>query len=254
MAEHHHTELRIKVAEENQQYLSEHPELKSILNEYVHAVFAHKPSDLETFTSKFFSNFKVNEKIGPSPIIIVGPSGVGKGTLINKLLEVFPNTFGFSVSHTTRGPRNGEVDGVHYHFVSNTDFEEGVTRGHFVEHAKVHTNYYGTSFKAINNIRSQRKVCILDIDVQGHENVKKSGLDCKSVFVAPPSLQELETRLRDRGTEAEDKIKVRLANAVNELSYGHTPGNFDEILLNDNLDEAFEKLSSLLRNWYPEFL
>jgi guanylate kinase len=101
----------------------------------------------------YFNNLRKNGKVGPCPIIFAGPSGVGKGTIINKLLEAFPELFGFSVSHTTRPPRQGEVDGVHYNFVTKADFEEAVERGDFVEYAKVHTNYYGTSIQAIEKVR-----------------------------------------------------------------------------------------------------
>eukprot|EP01039_Chlorochromonas_danica_P004387 gene4387-4808_t len=193
-----------------------------------------------------------NNSIGPSPVVIAGPSGVGKGTLINKLLEAFPDLFGFSVSHTTRAPRPGEVNGVHYHFVSKEEFEDAVERGDFVEYAKVHTNYYGTSYQAIDSIRGQGKICILDIDVQGVQTVKKSKLDCKYLFVAPPSLQDLESRLRGRNTETAEKIKVRLENAVAELAYSKEEGNFDSILVNAEVEETFRQLVGVLQNWYPD--
>lgn len=107
-----------------------------------------------TFSTRYFQSLSRDHKQGPLPLIIAGPSGVGKGTLINRLLEQFPKAFGFSVSHTTRGPRPGEENGVHYFFVTQKDFEDAVLRGEFIEHAKVHTNYYGTSFQSVEKVES----------------------------------------------------------------------------------------------------
>ena len=100
------------------------------------------------------------------PVVVCGPSGVGKGTLLNRLMAEHPEAFGFSVSHTTRQPRPGEVDGVHYHFVQKEDMEAGIQRGEFVEYAHVHSNMYGTSVKGVEDVRAAGKTCLLDIDVQ----------------------------------------------------------------------------------------
>jgi guanylate kinase len=148
-------EYREQIVEENQKYVDGHPELAGLLDEFVTAVMTHKPTDLVKFGYFYFSNLRKNGVVGPSPIVIAGPSGVGKGTLINKLLNKFPNLFGFCASHTTRQPRPGEVNGVHYIFVSEEEFEDAVERGDFVEYAKVHTNYYGTSHQAIDKVRMQ---------------------------------------------------------------------------------------------------
>ena len=144
---------RAKVSEDNDRYMEQHPELRTLIDEFVTSVIQNKPTDLVKFGAFYFTNLHKNGKIGPSPVVIAGPSGVGKGTIINKLLEKFPHIFGFSVSHTTRAPRPGEVDGVHYNFVNKGEFEEAAERGDFVEHAKVHTNYYGTSYHAIEKVR-----------------------------------------------------------------------------------------------------
>lgn len=146
---------RGKVNESNSKYISDHPELQRILDDFVTAVITHKPSDLVKFGLFFFNNMKSNHghPFGPCPVVIAGPSGVGKGTIINRLITTFPHIFGFSVSHTTRAARPGEENGVHYHFVSKGEFEEAVERGDFIEYAKVHTNFYGTSFQAVERVR-----------------------------------------------------------------------------------------------------
>ena len=145
---------RSKIAEENQKYVADHPELRTLVDDFVSAAIAHKPDDLVKFGSFFFSDLRKNGKLGPCPVVIAGPSGVGKGTLINMLLAKFPDAFGFSVSHTTRGPRPGEENGVHYNFVTKGEFEQAVERGDFIEYAKVHANYYGTSIQAVEKVKS----------------------------------------------------------------------------------------------------
>eukprot|EP00286_Rhodomonas_abbreviata_P017444 CAMPEP_0181342936 /NCGR_PEP_ID=MMETSP1101-20121128/31290_1 /TAXON_ID=46948 /ORGANISM="Rhodomonas abbreviata, Strain Caron Lab Isolate" /LENGTH=241 /DNA_ID=CAMNT_0023454475 /DNA_START=32 /DNA_END=753 /DNA_ORIENTATION=+ len=211
---------RSNIAAENKTYIDSHPELRSLIDDFVTSAIAHKPDDLVKFGTFFFNDLRKNGKKGPRPVVIAGPSGVGKGTLINKLIEKFPDVFGFSVSHATRAPREGEENGVHYNFVSKSEFEEAVEKGDFVEFAKVHANYYGTSFLAVEKIRAMGKVCILDIDIQGVQNVKKSDIDCRYIFINPPSMLELEKRLTGRGTETAEKVKLRLENARGEIEYG----------------------------------
>ena len=201
----------------------------------------------------------------PRPIVIAGPSGVGKGTLINKLLEHYTpeeeddedgankggDYFGFSVSHTTRGARPGEIDGIHYHFSTRRDVQASIDNGDFIEYNEVHGNLYGTSFDAVNTVARSGRIAILDIDAQGVRKVKKSSLDPYYIFIAPPSMELLEKRLRDRGTETEEAIQIRTANARAEVEYGQAPGNFDYVLVNDDLDAAFKRLLWQLRQVYP---
>jgi guanylate kinase len=185
------------------------------------------------------------------PIVFAGPSGVGKGTVIKALQDKYPGVFGFSVSHTTRAPRAGEEHGVHYYFSTKEEMLAGVERGEFVEHAHVHTNMYGTSVMAVEKVRANGKICLLDIDIQGCQNVKKSSISCKFIFITPPSHEELEKRLRGRGSETEEKIQVRLKNAAEELAYGEAPGNFDLVVMNDDLDRCLQEIIKNLSVWYP---
>ncbi|KAL9336316.1 hypothetical protein Peur_070804 [Populus x canadensis] len=180
------------------------------------------------------------------PVVISGPSGVGKGTLISMLMKEFPSMFGFSVSHTTRAPRGMEKDGVHYHFTEQSIMEKEIKDGKFVEYASVHGNLYGTSIEAVEVVTDAGKRCILDIDVQGARSVRASSLEAILIFVCPPSMEELETRLRSRRTETEEQILNRLQNAEVEMEQGKSPGIFDHILYNDNLDDCYESLKKLL--------
>lgn len=189
----------------------------------------------------------------PKPVVFCGPSGVGKGTLIEMLMKRFPNDqFGFSVSHTTRKPREGEVDGQHYNFTTVEAMKKEIDEGKFVEYAEVHGNYYGTSIAAVEAVQKENRICVLDIDIQGVMKVKKSSLKPIYLFIAPPSMDELEKRLRGRGTEAEEAVQKRLGNAKKELDYGQQSGNFDRIFVNADLKATFEDMAAAFREWYPE--
>lgn len=183
-------------------------------------------------------------------LVICGPSGVGKGTLIQLLTEEFGKSqVGFSVSHTTRNPRPGEVNGVHYHFVSKEEAEADIVAGKFVESAHVHTNVYGTSIKAVEDVVAMGKVCVLDIDVQGATLVKQSNLNSRAVyvFVKPPSMDELEKRLRGRGTETEEKVQGRLRVALDELKYLEKPDFWTAVFTNDDLKATSKDINAFVR-------
>ncbi|CAO2822202.1 unnamed protein product [Amaranthus hypochondriacus] len=180
------------------------------------------------------------------PIVISGPSGVGKGTLIDMLMKEFPSMFGFSVSHTTRAPRENEINGIHYHFTERSSMEEDIKNGKFLEFASVHSNLYGTSIESVEAVGDAGKRCILDIDVQGAKSVRASSLDAVFIFVRPPSYEDLEKRLRSRGTETEEQIQKRLRNAKGELEQSRTPGLFDHILVNDDLEACYQTLKTHL--------
>lgn len=184
--------------------------------------------------------------VAQKPVVISGPSGVGKGTLIAKLMKEYPSKFGFSVSHTTRSPRVKEIDGVHYHFAGRNKMEQDISEGKFLEFAHVHGNLYGTSIEAVESVTDEGKRCILDIDVQGARSVRASSLEAIFIFVCPPSFEELEKRLRARGTETEEQIQKRLKNARAELDQSNSPGLFDHLLVNDELETCYENLKKLL--------
>lgn len=184
--------------------------------------------------------------LGPRPVVFCGPSGSGKSTLIKKLMGEFRDVFGFSVSHTTRKPRPGEVDGRDYHYVSREEMIIGVQRGDFIESAEFSGNMYGTSKKAVEDVQRSNKICILDIDTQGVKSIRKTNLNPVYIFMKPPSMQILEERLRARSTETEESLQKRLKTAEIEMNYGNEPGNFDIIIVNDQLDKAYEELKAFL--------
>ncbi|KAK4454161.1 P-loop containing nucleoside triphosphate hydrolase protein [Podospora aff. communis PSN243] len=176
------------------------------------------------------------------PLVISGPSGVGKGTLYGLLFERNPDTFVLSVSHTTRGPRPGEEDGVHYHFVTKEAFLALKEKGGFVESAQFGGNFYGTSKQTIEEQSAKGKIVVLDIEMEGVKQIKATGFPARYVFIAPPSEEVLEKRLRGRGTDKEESILKRLAQAKLELEFAKTPGVHDKIIVNNDLEEAYKEL------------
>lgn len=159
-------------------------------------------------------------KQGPRPLVICGPSGSGKSTLLKKLMEEYPDTFGFSVSHTTRKARPGEEEGVHYFYVSRDELELRVQANEFLETAEFSGNLYGTSIAAVEQVQAAGKVCVLDIEMEGVKQIKNSHLNGLYVFIEPPSIEELERRLKGRGTETEQSMKLRLDTARQEIVFG----------------------------------
>lgn len=164
---------------------------------------------------------------------------------MKKLLAEYPDKFGFSVSNTTRGPRKGEVDGVDYHFTTVDQFKTMIEESKFIEWAQFSGNYYGTSIKAVADVAQKERVCILDIDMQGVQLVKKSALDARYLFLSPPSIEELKERLTNRGTETEDSIAKRIAAASAEMEYAET-GAHDRIIVNDNLERAYQEFKQFI--------
>lgn len=181
------------------------------------------------------------------PIVISGPSGVGKGTLSQRLFDTHPNTFTLAVSHTTRKPRAGEVEGVTYFFVSPPSFSSLVSQNTFVEYTFFGGHYYGTSKQTIADQTAKGLVVVLDIEMQGVKQMKANpSIDARYVFIKPPSFETLEARLRSRGTENEEDIQKRLAQAKVELEYADTPGVHDKIIVNDDLEKAYEELDEFV--------
>ena len=161
--------------------------------------------------------------------------------------------FGFTVSHTIRAPRTGEVNGTHYHFVKMEEMKKQILAGEFLEYAEVHGNLYGTSWSSLREVQLSGKKCLLDIDVQGVQRLKtleNKNLKAKYVFIAPPSLDVLEQRLVRRGTESAESLVKRTTNAKMELEYGIEGGNFDAVIVNDNLEQACADFASTVRELY----
>ena len=175
--------------------------------------------------------------------VFSGPSGVGKGTLNAKLFAEFGEQMAFSVSATTRAPRDGEIDGTHYFFISRQEFENRIANNDFLEYAQFAGNSYGTPKSYVMSLLEQGKNVLLEIEVQGAMQVMARMPSCVSIFVLPPSFEELERRLRGRGTETEDKIVKRLQTAKGELAYADRYRY--QVVNGGDLEEAYQQLRSI---------
>ena len=175
--------------------------------------------------------------------VFSGPSGVGKGTLNARLFAEFGDQIAFSVSATTRAPREGEIDGKHYFFISRQEFENRIANNDFLEYAQFAGNCYGTPKSYVLSLLEQGKNVLLEIEVQGAMQVMERMPECVSIFVLPPSFEELERRLRGRGTESEEKVRARLETARGEIAYA--PRYQYQIVNGEDVDAAYEQLRGI---------
>ncbi len=183
-----------------------------------------------------------NSKHNKSHLFVIsGPSGVGKNTIIRAVMQKVDG-LSYSVSHTTRRPRNGEINGRDYYFVDEKTFKKMIEDGLFVEWAKVYSDYYGTSFSSIREKLAEGKDVILDLDVQGGMNIRKHFKNSSLIFVIPPSIEELKRRLRKRGTE-DEIIEKRLSNIEFELKMAE---RYDYIVINDSLERAIKEMEAII--------
>jgi guanylate kinase len=177
-------------------------------------------------------------------LILSSPSGAGKSTISRALLER-EDELAMSVSATTRPPRPGEVDGEHYYFISEAEYHRMVAAGEFLEHAKVFDNYYGTPRKPVEEALASGRDVLFDVDWQGARNIRQEArADQVSVFILPPSIQELERRLFERALDPEDVVRRRMATATDEMSHW---GEYDYIVVNVDLDESVAAVQAILR-------
>ncbi|XP_053721771.1 guanylate kinase 1b isoform X1 [Synchiropus splendidus] len=223
---------------------------------------------------------------GPRPVVLSGPSGAGKSTLMKRLMKEHEGIFGFSVSHTTRNPRPGEEDGKglnklplllgatllpvadvfssedletsisnqsettdkDYHFTTREAMQDSIDQGEFIENAEFSGNLYGTSKSAIEDVQAKNLICILDVDIQGVRRIKETDLNPIYISIQPPSMEILEKRLRDRQTETEESLQKRLEAARIDMELSNEPGVFDVVIINDDLERAYEELKDILND------
>ena len=175
-------------------------------------------------------------------LVISGPSGVGKGTVLHDLMNTQKNLV-YSVSATTRCKRDGEIEGVSYFYKTHEEFKQMIDDGKFLEYAHVHNNYYGTPKDFIDKKINQGKIVVLEIDVQGAVNVKQNTDNAVFIFLAPPSLSELKNRIVGRGTETENDINLRMKNARKELEYIRY---YDYLVINDHINSAINSVNEII--------
>lgn len=183
------------------------------------------------------------------PLVVCGPSGSGKSSLIKKLFAEHPTNFSLSVSHTTRLPRLGELNGREYHFITKPQFQSHLNDkdGFFLEHTEFSGNLYGTSGQAVKAVQNEGRVCVLDVELNGVMAFKASGLNARFVYVAPPGMEELKRRLEGRGTETKESLERRLEMAKRETEAAETrPELFNIIIVNDDLERAYGEFKNYI--------
>lgn len=177
-------------------------------------------------------------------LLISGPSGAGKSTLLKKLFDEFEDELYFSISSTTRKPREGEKNGIHYHFISHEEFQKGIDSDHFLEWARVHENFYGTSLKRTQDALDNGKIVVFDIDVQGFKIARQKMADkIVSVFITTKNKDELKKRLIKRNTDTIIQLEKRLQNASDEMK---ELSEYDYLIINDELKQSYEALRAIL--------
>jgi len=198
-------------------------------------------------------NNERKSKISYKPLVVVGPSGVGKGTLLEYLTKRFNNLFNRAISHTTRNKRQHELDGVHYYFIDKDNFENKIKENHFLEHANIHGNMYGTSFQSIKDVENKKQICILEKDFQGALAIRKANIDANYVFITcNGQIETLRQRLKGRQTENDEQINNRLKTAEIEFDFlNKNLSLFDCVLSNDDLITAQNEFVNILKKWYP---
>ena len=185
------------------------------------------------------------------PLVFVGPSGIGKGTIERRLMDESPGKFAFSVSHTTRSKRPGEKDGVDYNFTTREKMEKEIAEGKFLEFCEIHGNLYGTSLAAIDAVTKSGKICIIDANIDGAISLSKTDLNPFIIFLAPTSLEDLENRLRGRGTETEEVIQTRMNTARTEMRrLEENRELFNAVIINDKIEDTLAEIHKIFDEIY----
>lgn len=182
-------------------------------------------------------------------IVLSGPSGVGKGTILKKFVNDPSLKLAFSISMTTRAKREGEEEGVNYYYVTKERFQEAIDNGELLEHAEFVGNCYGTPLKEVERLRNEGKNVLLEIEVQGAQQVMAKAKDALTIFIVPPSMEELEKRIRGRGTESDEVIECRLAKAKGELAL---KDKYEYVVCNDDVDRAATEITNIIQEHMPK--
>ncbi len=178
-------------------------------------------------------------------IVVSGPSGVGKGTVLKRFIDDADLNLAYSVSMTTRSMRPGEVDGVNYHFVTKERFKEAIDNGELLEYTEFIDNYYGTPLAGVEELRNEGKNVLLEIEVNGCRQIKEKCPDALTIFIVPPSIKELENRIRGRKTEPEEIVQQRLAKAAKELEM---TDEYRYVVCNDDIDLAADIIRVIIKH------
>eukprot|EP01084_Bolivina_argentea_P188073 323847_1 len=215
---------------------------------------AINPHNVDKYVNKlqYKEHNKNDNMFNYKPTVVVGPSGVGKGTLLKVLKNKYRNTFAVAVSHTTRKPRQGEIDGVHYNFVSKNQFENDIRENKFIAYVTIYGNIYGTSRKSVQDVIKNKKICLLEVSYIGAKLIKESTIDANYLFITVKGEHEIcRKRIEGRGTENKQQIEKRVQIAKNEFEFFKNNGDFfDAWISNDDLNKSSKQIIELFSKWY----
>jgi len=237
------------LVEDNYTFLTNKPEIKQLLNDYMANILLHKPDDVFKFTKDYFSILAEVPNIS-KVLTIVGPSGVGKGVLIKRLCEEFPEV-ALACSHTTREQREGEVHGKDYYFCTKEKFLDLIIKNELVEHNVYLDYYYGTSKGEIKRLTNMNKIVLLELDVNGADSIYKSGIDSNFIGILPPAQDILRGRLKKRGQDSAEQINKRLEVGVTEATQIENSSFYNYRIVNDVFDTCYESLRNSVLALYP---
>ena len=228
-------------------YISEHPELREILNDFLSAVLLNKPDDVYLFAKEYFHPFNPTP-VKDKALILCGPFGVGKKTIINYLWEKYGDLFEFVRSYTTRPWKPDDEEGHHYMFISEEDFQKWKNNKEFLETIEWWDYSYATPSAEIDRIRSENKIPLIEVDFRGANSLR--GVPANFLFVYPPSIKVLRTRLANRSDITEEQFKERIAEAIKEIEYANNAVLFTNRIVNDGLDKTKLQMDTLVQALY----
>ena len=241
---------RETLKEANKNYVGKHPELRTLLDEFSTAVIAEKPSDIIKFGARWFGSLR-SGGVGFAPLIVTGPSGCGKTTFCEMLFKDYPDLFAKPVETTTRLPKKDETDGENFFFVDEMEFDEMKEKGKFVHWWPVMQNFYGLTVEAVEDVYDDKKICLIETEMENIAYFKSSPLDCKYFFIAPPNLDVLEQRLHASQKYNKVQIEERMEAASKQMDEGMDDTKYDQLVINENKMRSYVDLVSMICSWYP---
>ena len=242
-------EARGRLKDGNQRYVERHPELRTIMDEFVSATIAQKPNDIIKFGAKWFASLREGSK-GFPPLCLTGPSGAGCSTMAKKLQTKYPKLFGRALETTTRQPKDYETDGEDFFFVNEEVFQKMVDAGDFITWTPVHENFYGLSLEAVEKVIEAGKICLLDLALDMLDKYRATPLDIKYMFITPPSIDVLEDRLLGAQRYNPAAIDEKLEAAPDQIDRGMNDAAFDACITNDELEASFNEVVYQIMGWY----